>query len=127
MSSKQHQVILDTLRSVTTHPTADELYPMVKKVMPSISLGTLYRNLNQLAEEGEILKLEMTGLVRRYDGHTHPHDHFRCTRCDKVYDLDNNNIEKKITKKVQESTGHKIHGINIEFYGICESCKKMEN
>ena len=70
--TRQRMVILEELRKVKTHPTADELYAMVRTRMPRISLGTVYRNLDFLTESKEILKLESAGSIRRFDGDTRP-------------------------------------------------------
>ncbi|WP_034632896.1 Fur family transcriptional regulator [Maridesulfovibrio bastinii] len=117
--SKQRELILEELRGVTSHPTADELYEMVRKRMPNISLGTVYRNLELLASHGVILKIE-TGGKNRFDGNSKIHPHLRCTNCGKVEDLD---IEVK-TEPVDEekSRGFSITGCNIEYLGLCPDC-----
>ena len=85
--TRQRMVILEELRKVKTHPTADELYAMVRTRMPRISLGTVYRNLDFLTESKEILKLESAGSIRRFDGDTRPHQHVRCRVCGKIGDV----------------------------------------
>ena len=85
--TRQRMVILEELKKVRTHPTADELYAMVRARLPRISLGTVYRNLDFLAETGEILKLEAAGSIRRFDGDIRPHQHIRCTNCGRVGDV----------------------------------------
>ena len=85
--TRQRMVILEELRKVKTHPTADELYAMVRTRMPRISLGTVYRNLDFLTESKEILKLESAGSIRRFDGDTRPHQHVRCQICGKIGDV----------------------------------------
>jgi Fur family transcriptional regulator, ferric uptake regulator len=83
--TSQRRIILEELRKTKTHPTADELYVVARKRLPKISLGTVYRNLDQLAESGEILKLEMCGCQKRFDGNTHEHFHARCQGCGRVH------------------------------------------
>ena len=61
----------------------------VKKDMPAISLATVYRNLNSLADNGEILKLEINGEAH-YDGFCHLHSHFVCNECGKIIDIEIN-------------------------------------
>ena len=76
--TNQRRIILEELRKVDTHPTVDELYTIVKARMPHISLGTVYRNLDLLAEMGEVLKMDSAGNMRRFDGRVEPHRHVRC-------------------------------------------------
>lgn len=85
--TRQRKVILEELGKVYTHPTADEIYAMVKEKLPNISLGTVYRNLDLLAENNQVLKLETAGNIRRYDANMAPHSHIRCVSCGKVFDV----------------------------------------
>ncbi|MGD9277844.1 MAG: transcriptional repressor, partial [Desulfobacterales bacterium] len=71
--TKQRQVILEELRQMETHPSADEIYKVVRRRLPRISLGTVYRNLEVLAQMGEIQKLELSGSIKRYDWNTNKH------------------------------------------------------
>ena len=75
----QRQVILEELAKVKTHPTANEVYDMVRKRLPRIGLGTVYRNLELMADNGMILKLEVGGSQKRFDATTNLHYHIRCT------------------------------------------------
>ena len=119
--SKQRRLILEELRKLDTHPTANELYPIIKGKMPSISLATVYRNLNLLADQGIISRMEHAGSQKRFDANTDLHYHFRCNDCGKVYDLEINEISsmKKIMEKIK---GHDVEGYKLEFCGVCESC-----
>ena len=76
--SRQREAIIRVLMSTTSHPTAEWVYEEVKKEIPNVSLGTVYRNLKLLKERGEILELEQTGHYRRFDGNSANHYHFRC-------------------------------------------------
>ena len=79
--TRQRAVILEELRKVKTHPTADELYSIVRERLPRISLGTVYRNLDFLADTGEIRRLEAAGTTKRFDGDISWHQHVRCIHC----------------------------------------------
>ncbi|AAS97566.1 transcriptional repressor [Nitratidesulfovibrio vulgaris] len=118
--TKQRMVILEELRKVDTHPTADEIYAMVRSRIPRISLGTVYRNLDLLAESGEILRLEAAGTQKRFDGNTMHHQHVRCIRCGRVGDvmhpLDVPQPERAAAK------GFTILTARVEFEGICDHC-----
>jgi Fur family ferric uptake transcriptional regulator len=120
--TNQRKVILQELRAVKTHPTADEVYTLVRKKIPRISLGTVYRNLEVLSSLGLILKLENAGCQRRYDGDVSPHHHIRCDVCGKVGDIfdvpDISEVEKGL------DTDFQITGHILEFSGICPECRK---
>jgi Fur family ferric uptake transcriptional regulator len=121
--TRQRQVILEELRKVTTHPTADEVCQMVRRRMPRISLGTVYRNLEILSDYGLVQKLELAGSQRRFDGNTNPHYHVRCNGCNRVEDLPAQPISIPETA-IQEMTDFEITGHRVEFYGLCPGCKK---
>ncbi len=119
--TKQRKVILEELRKVCSHPTADEVYDMVRQRLPRISLGTIYRNLDVLAESGEILKLESAGNQKRFDGNAMPHAHVRCVRCGRVGDVVN--AATNVTVGAAESEGFTLTGARLEFEGICDACQ----
>ena len=85
--SRQRQMVLDVVKNRTKHPTADKVYEILKKDHPEISLGTVYRNLNLLAEMGEISRVETSSVKDHFDGNQHPHAHFVCRKCGGVFDL----------------------------------------
>ena len=120
--TRQRQVILEELRRVCTHPGADEIYTLVRRRLPRISLGTVYRNLEVLAELGEIQKIEMGGTLKRFDGNAEAHYHLRCIACQQVFDAPvapMENIERLLAGK----TDFKVLGHRLEFVGICASCQ----
>jgi Fur family ferric uptake transcriptional regulator len=119
----QRQVILEELSKVTSHPTANEVYDMVRKRLPRIGLGTVYRNLELMADSGVILKLEVGGTQKRFDATTETHYHVRCTKCDRVNDIDIP-VQKNINKLAAQASAYQILGHHIEFSGICEDCHK---
>ena len=122
--TRQRMVILEELKKVRTHPTADELYAMVRARLPRISLGTVYRNLDFLAETGEILKLEAAGSIRRFDGDIRPHQHIRCTNCGRVGDV-------MSSVPVPDIAGLRVEGFTatrarVEVEGICDACSSAD-
>ena len=125
MNTKQRIIILEELQKLTSHPTADELYDIVRKRLANISLGTVYRNLNQLAKEGTILKLGIAGEQKRFDANTNKHYHFKCRSCSRIYDLPLFTI-KHIEQIMASIKDHEVQGYNLEFYGICSFCTTKE-
>lgn len=122
--SKQRKVILEELQKVTCHPTADEVYDMVRKIIPRISLGTVYRNLEFLSSQGLILKLGGPGEQKRFDGTAEPHPHIRCEICTAVADVECDIVIPQLPEAY--AAGYKILNTNVEFVGICPKCQKEQ-
>lgn len=120
--SKQRETILNKLKENVVHPTAEYLYDVLKQENSSISLATLYRNLNQLVENGIIKKIDGLESSSHYDHNTHEHYHFICDDCKKVYDI-SADVAPDMVKKAQEETGFTINGYDIVFHGICKDCQ----
>jgi Fur family ferric uptake transcriptional regulator len=118
--SKQRKVILEELRKVTSHPTADEVYDMVRKIMPRISLGTVYRNLEFLCAQGLARKVGPAGAQKRFDGNAMPHAHIRCKTCHRVEDVPVH-LEAPLLAQ-EDCMGFDIDECNIEFEGTCPDC-----
>ena len=118
--TRQRKVILEELRKVKTHPSADEVYEMVRKRLPRISLGTVYRNLEILSESGDIQKLEPGCSLKRFDGDTSEHCHIRCVSCDRIADAPLPDVKFDLEKV--ESTDFEITGHRLEFLGLCSEC-----
>lgn len=118
--TRQRALILELLRRTTSHPTADEIYGLVRKKLPRISLGTIYRNLDLLTSFGEILRLERGGSQKRFDGNPEPHQHVRCTVCGRVGDV-SVSVAPPPCGKVQ-AEGFTVLGVEIEFTGLCDQC-----
>jgi Fur family ferric uptake transcriptional regulator len=121
--TRQRRLILEELRSRNTHPTADLLYERVRKKIPRISLGTVYRNLEILTSLGEIQTLELSGSQKRYDGVPHKHYHIRCLHCDRVDDAPIAPLQQ-LEDAIYESTVYTIMGHRLEFMGLCPDCSK---
>ena len=119
--TNQRQVILEELRKVKSHPTANEVYDMVRTRLPRIGLGTVYRNLDLLAEKGVIRKLEVGGEQKRFDGDTSQHYHIRCVDCHRVEDIFIE-IDKELERNASSCCNYQILGHHVEFSGICSSC-----
>jgi len=121
----QRQIILEELSKVRTHPTASELYDMVRKRLPRIGLGTVYRNLELMAESGMILKIEVGGTQKRFDATTDDHYHIRCSACGKVDDIDVPVI-KELATQAANTSSYLILGHHVEFTGVCNACQKQQ-
>lgn len=121
--SRQRELILDTLKSNVVHPTAEYLYTILKEKEPNISLATLYRNLNQLAENGVIKKIDGLDTSSHYDHNTRAHYHFICDNCKRVFDV-SADVAPDIVEKTEAQTGFIVKSHDIIFNGICRDCLK---
>jgi Fur family ferric uptake transcriptional regulator len=119
-NTPQRRVILEELQGLTSHPTAAELFSLVRKKLPRISLGTVYRNLEVLHEDGQLIKLELAGAETRFDGNTTPHLHIRCTACGAVRDVTSITPPPDPPAQLE---GFEVHGCRTEFFGICPDCR----
>jgi len=119
--TRQRRIILEELRRVKNHPSADEIYEIVRRRMPRISLGTVYRNLEVLAKIGEIQKLELSGSIKHFDGNPEKHYHIRCIGCNRVDDAPIAPM-KQLENKLYGTTVFEIIGHNLEFIGLCPEC-----
>ena len=123
--TRQRTVILEELRKVDTHPSADEIYEMVRRRLPRISLGTIYRNLEILSGTGEIQRLETGSQLKRFDGRADDHYHIRCLRCDRLVDIFVN-LGLELDGRIKESTDFAVLGHKLEFVGICPKCQNQQ-
>ena len=124
--SRQRESIVNFLASRTDHPTAETIYQNIKKEFPNISLGTVYRNLAQLVENGDILKISTSANKEHFDGFVHRHFHFVCNKCDKIYDVDLDGMDE-IKNQAAEKLNADIEDYSLIFYGICENCSSKKN
>ena len=120
-NTRQRTVILEKLREVASHPTADEIFAMTREALPRISLGTVYRNLELLARQGDILCLESGASQKRFDGNIRPHHHVRCTECGKLGDIEANLPLPAIAGV--NVKGFTLTGAQLMFEGVCDRCK----
>lgn len=120
--SKQRDLILEIIQKTDIHPTADWIYDQARKVIPNISLGTVYRNLKLLKEEGLIQEVIVQGSSSaRYDANLVPHYHFICLKCNTIYDIAIQE-ENTVTEIFQKEKKFKIEFIKIDILGICDKC-----
>ncbi len=124
--TRQRQVILEEIRRYNNHPAADDIYGRVRKRLPRISLGTVYRNLDVLCELGEIQRLELSGSTKRYDGIPKKHYHIRCVCCSRVDDAPIAPLNE-LEDDLYGTTVFEIIGHNLEFTGLCPQCARQQD
>lgn len=118
----QKSFIFDYLKSVKTHPSADIVYKEVKKKLPNISQGTVYRVLNNFKEKGQIQAIDTKDTIH-FDADISDHAHFICENCGSVFDVIDECSECSVLKNKKTKVGHIKH-FKINFYGNCKNCRK---
>ncbi len=121
--SKQRESIRTYLDEHRTHPTAETVYLDLKKEFPKISLGTVYRNLNLLADDGEILRISSGSGPDHYDGNRSPHYHLICEECGRVIDI-NVDLQIQLEELANRHFDGKINSHVTHFFGQCPECYK---
>lgn len=124
--SKQREIILDAVLNSHEHPTAENVYNLVKGVLPNISLGTVYRNLKILSEDGTIKRIGSSYKNEHFDGRIDDHAHMLCTHCGNVVDI-KCDCKNLINQKAVMDEDHLIQHIDVTFLGLCSNCKKETN
>ena len=118
--SKQRELVLNTIRSSTVHPTAEMIYDSLKKDNPELSLGTVYRNLAQLTRHGMICRIGMPDSGDRYDANTMDHSHLVCQSCGKIVDIP---LDKHaILNRAESESGCSVYDCETIFRGLCREC-----
>ncbi len=120
----QRYAVLNVLANSSDHPSAESIHAKLIVHYPTMSLATVYKTINLLKREGEILELEFSDLGNRYDGKKpYPHPHVICTDCGKIIDPAHLNLDE-ITKQMMQETGFKILTHRLDFYGLCPECQE---
>jgi len=121
-NSKQRKSILELLKSTKTHPTASWLYDRLREKYPSLSQGTVYRNLSILAEQGQIQVLRSGSTFDRFDADTTLHYHVICRECGRVDDVEMR-AESDRESAAANSSGYIVLSHRLDFFGICPECQ----
>ena len=124
-NTRQRKTILEELRKLRTHPTAAKLYAIVRRRMPRISLGTVYRNLELLSQAGLIRKLDFSGGEARYDANMEAHDHLRCVYCMRIDDAPGPPLALAGAGH-EDLGGYKVLGRRLEILGVCPKCRRRQ-
>lgn len=124
-NTKQKRIILEELENDYTHPTIQKLYKKIQKRDSSIGQATVYRNVNKLVDEGKVLKISLGNGIEHYDGHCHTHYHLLCTKCEKIYDLEDQD-EYLLRKRMEDKYHIRINKSKIVFEGVCRGCLDEE-
>ena len=122
----QRTLLLDTIKHLEGHVTAEQIYALLAKRYPQISKATVYRNLNLLEEEHQILRIAVPGAADYYESNTAPHYHIKCLECNQLTDV-SLNLDKTLEQEIQDTNGFALLGHSLLFYGICPRCQQAHD
>ncbi|MCL2188599.1 MAG: transcriptional repressor [Defluviitaleaceae bacterium] len=118
----QRQIILDAVKTLNCHATAEEVYAFVHRTQPTISKATVYRNLSQMAQYGDLLNIGHFNGATHYDHNCHTHYHFVCNVCRRVYDVEGDFSD--VLAKAAQNDSHEMTRLFLSFAGVCKICKE---
>ncbi len=121
-NSRQREAVLKLLSKKNYHPTVDELFELMRRDFPKVSLATVYRNVEQLCQMGKIWKIETPHGPSRYDGNVEEHFHIRCEKCGKLEDFWPSVCLEKSFDNEELPAGFVLHGFKVDFFGLCSDC-----
>ena len=114
------RLILTVVRGTDSHPTAEWVHAEVRRRLPRVSLGTVYRNLRLLARHGLLHEIQQ-GPSIRFDARVDRHHHFTCAACGRIFDLAER-VDARLDARVSAQTGFHVSHHRIDFYGLCAGC-----
>lgn len=122
--SKKRQAIFDLLKSTKEHPSAESIYRQLKPIYPDLSMGTVYRNLKEMKEEGLIASVAVVNDRERFDGRTDQHTHILCSECGKIADLEGFALPADMLSHAEEESKISISYTKLQFIGVCDACRQ---
>ena len=126
-NTKQRQLVLETVQGCQQHQSADQVYDAVHQINPRISRATVYRNLNQLAETGQVRHVQIPGSASDvFDYRTEPHSHIICSVCGSINDVKHGDHHQRDVE-VSKMSGYKEVTHSTVYYGVCPSCQKKHH
>ncbi len=118
--TQQRRIIFDVIQNSMRHMTAEQIYVEAKQILPTIAMGTVYRNLGLMSDAGEILRIEMPGQPDHFDKTVRPHHHCLCTYCGEVYDIP----VPDLTEQLEASIGSPVESYDLTVRIMCDACRK---
>ena len=119
--SRQRELVLKKVAALDDHPTAEEIYEIASRESPGISLGTVYRNLNVLADARKIRRVSVPGRADRFDHTLRQHSHLYCTCCGSVTDVE---LDDAALLEIMRRGAGEITDYSLTLFGVCEKCRK---
>jgi Fur family peroxide stress response transcriptional regulator len=120
--TKQRRVVYDTIKSTHSHPTADWIFEKVRRQLPKVSLGTVYRNLGVLKEEGLVREIYGNDRRAHFDADISKHAHFICSGCDQIIDV--RDVKSIDWRTMKDLVGCEVEEQTVVFSGRCPGCRQ---
>ena len=120
-ATHQREVIFEAVVSAPGHYSPEQIYAVVKRRIPSVSLATIYNNLRVFVEKGLLREVTPHASTLRVDGNLESHHHLVCTRCKSVQDITGDFVDfKRLARRAPG--GFDLSEPLIEIFGLCASC-----
>lgn len=120
--SHKRQAVFDAICNTNTHPDAEWIYKKLKNDFPKLSLGTVYRNISEFKEGGDVSSVAVVGGIERIDGNTKPHPHFICKACNSVIDVEVDFSSDGLCSGLADKYGFECERAELTFWGRCNKC-----
>jgi Fe2+ or Zn2+ uptake regulation protein len=124
-STRQLDATFRVLFESREHPTAEQVYHAVRRQLPSVSRGTVYRNLGKLVASERVRLVHVHDRCARYDARLEPHDHFFCSRCTMLLDVEIRATARPRRPSRVRIRGHRIEGRTLTYFGLCRGCEQQ--
>ena len=121
--SRQRRLVFEIVEASRNHPTAHQVFDAARREAPAISLGTVYRNLRQLAVEGRIQENKIGGEPARFEVPHRKHYHIWCLECGRLEDL-TLPYQDSLDRKAQRLVRYRLQEHRMEFFGVCPECRR---
>jgi len=119
----QREVIYRAVVESVNHPSPEIIYEKVRREIPSISLGTVYKNIKTFVDAGLVREVSPHHGTLRLESNLHPHHHLVCTRCKAIVDIEEEDIDP-VRLKRRPPKGYRVDRYSVEFYGLCPNCRQ---
>lgn len=119
----QRNLVFHIVADRCDHPTAQDVFEQARGSMPAISLGTVYRNLQRLVNQGRLIESKNGHKPARYEARRHRHYHIHCTQCGSLEDV-SVPYQEELDRKVARQLHYQLDEHRLEFYGICPTCQQ---
>jgi Fe2+ or Zn2+ uptake regulation protein len=123
-NTRQRKTILQTVRQLGCHPTAEQIYDAVRRDLPNTSLSTVYRNLGILVDQGEITAVKGKSKELHYDHNVGEHCHIECSVCGRICDVDAFNVDIEQLNR-RDFSGYKVEEVIVKLVGVCPECSGL--
>jgi Fe2+ or Zn2+ uptake regulation protein len=120
--SAQRSLVFQIVADRCDHPTAQDVYEQARSQMPAISLGTVYRNLQRLVDQGKLLESKNGPKPARYEARRHRHYHIHCTECGALEDV-SVRYQEALDRHVAKQLRYQLQEHRLEFFGVCPRCQ----